>query len=74
MKTKPQKHPETKVEPATLAEVMLRIEQALAQLTKGGLNEKAILVLLTHSTKLPQTTIKKVLQALRELKDDYGVK
>ena len=57
----------------TLGEIITQISQALASLTKAGINEKAVVVLLTHSTKLPQTTIKKVLQAIRELEKDYGV-
>lgn len=44
------------------------------RLLEGDLNEKAIFVLLAHSTKLPQSTIKAVLYAAYNLESDYLTK
>lgn len=63
--------PEAPVEKDVLAQAIVKLSKAATDLKTSGLNEKAIVVLLAHSTGFGHTTIKTVLAALRELRKDY---
>lgn len=54
-----------------LAEAIVRIGSALAALQAGGLNERAIIVLIQAETKLAARDIREVLGAMRKLKGWY---
>lgn len=54
-----------------LAASIVKISEALFALQAGGLNEKAIIVLVQDATKLSQRDIKSVIDALRKLKGWY---
>lgn len=56
---------------ADIAENIKKISDSVAQLLDGPLEEKTIFVLLAHSTKLPQSTIKEVLYAAYNMDKDY---
>ncbi len=55
-----------------LATEIERISNSLQGLRRTGLNEKAIVILVHHDTKVPQRTILKVFESLRELRRTYG--
>ncbi len=48
-----------------------KLQETLAAWKETGLPEKTILILLSHSVKLSQANIKKVLQGLDTLYEDY---
>lgn len=54
-----------------LAEAIVRIGQAFADLQKNGLNKKAIVILIQAETKLSQRDITTVLDALPRLRGWY---
>lgn len=54
-----------------LAEAIVRIGAALDALSKSGLNERAIVVLIQAETKISLRDIRDVLGALRKLKGWY---
>ncbi len=54
-----------------LADSIHRISAALEELRRSGLNEKAIIVLLVHKTKIGSRSIKTVIDAMRDLKKTY---
>lgn len=54
-----------------LAEAIVRIGASLDALSKSGLNEHAIIVLIQAETKISQRDIRTVLGALRKLKGWY---
>lgn len=54
-----------------LAEAIVRIGEAMKTLHDSGINEKGIIVLVQHHTKLPAKTIKLVLNSLRQLRVWY---
>lgn len=48
-----------------------KLTKAIRKFRDGPLNEKAILVLLSNVTKLPQSTISKVLDGVEDLEDFF---
>lgn len=54
-----------------LAESIVKIGEAMDALKKSGLNEKAIIVLLNHKTKVSQSDIRAVLDGMRQLRKWY---
>lgn len=54
-----------------IAESILEISKGMKQLHAGKLNEKALTVLLCHSTGFGAGTVRTVLQALDELEAQY---
>ena len=54
-----------------IADAVVEVSAAIKNLKNGKLNSKAILVLLAHSTGLPQRDIKKVLDGLDTLAKTY---
>ena len=54
-----------------LADAIVKIGEAANQLRKSGLNEKAIVVLLSHKTKISMSDIRAVLNGLRQLRAWY---
>jgi hypothetical protein len=61
-------------EPATdveLGEAVKKVSKGIDRLGKSGLNRDAILVLLSHSTKIGYRTCAKVLDGLAALEKKY---
>lgn len=58
-------------DPLALAQRIEMISMALNQLLTSGLNEKAIVTLLHHDTKISQRDIRKILVGLRDLRKTY---
>lgn len=54
-----------------IAEGVVHVSRAIKDLEKGKLNDKALLVLMAHSTGLSQSVIKKVLTGLSQLEELY---
>ena len=54
-----------------IASTITNLADAVEALLKGPLNRKALLVLLAHSTKLPQKQVSDVLIAIQDLRKDY---
>ena len=54
-----------------LAESIVQISADMKKLRASGLNRKAIVVLLKHSTGIPMVDIDKVIDALAELRATY---
>lgn len=54
-----------------IADGVIHVSKAIKELEQGKLNEKALLVLMAHSTGLSQSVIKKVLTGLTELEEMY---
>ena len=54
-----------------IADGVVLISRTMKELATGKLNEKAILVLLAHETKMSQKAIKKVLDALGTMEELY---
>ncbi len=63
--------PEAPVEKTVLAKAILDINVAATALKKSGLNRRAIVVLVSHSSKQPQYVVSNVLDGLEQLKRDY---
>ena len=61
----------TPVDRQTLAEAIVRVSDGMRKLTGSGLNRKAIIVLLQHSTKVSNKQITAVLDGLDELAKEY---
>ncbi len=59
------------VERKVLAQAILDISKAANRLAASGLNHKGIVVLVSHSAALPQSTVRAVLDALEQLAGDY---
>jgi siroheme synthase len=54
-----------------LAAAIIKISEAADKLRKSGLNEKAIMILLHHETRVSQRDIKAVLSGLALLRKQY---
>lgn len=54
-----------------IADGVVHVSRAIKDLEKGPLNEKCILILLAHETKMSQKAIKKVLTGLSQLEELY---
>jgi hypothetical protein len=57
--------------PESLAKAIVKISDGVSALLAGGLNQRAIVILLHHSTKVAMKDIAAVLEGLKTLKDDY---
>jgi len=54
-----------------LKEQLSDLQATLIGWRESGLPEKTLLILLNHSTKVPQKTIRTVLEGLENLEADY---
>lgn len=54
-----------------IADGVVHVSKAIREMEKGSLNEKAILILLAHETKMSQKVIKKVITGLSQLEEMY---
>lgn len=54
-----------------IADAVVHVSKAIKDLENGPLNQKALLVLLSHSSGLSQANIKKVLAGLSTLEEMY---
>ena len=68
VKVKKSEPPESK---EILAEAIVNIGNAAKKLQASGINKRAIIILLQAETKLPQGTIRLVLDALPQLERWY---
>lgn len=66
--------PEAPVAQEVLAQAIVDISAAAKKLCKSGLNKKAIVVLVAHSSGRPQYVVGLVLDALEQLAKDYTTK
>lgn len=63
---------ETPTDPAQpFVDAVIKASDTMEALLKGGLNKKAIIILLCHQTKLSQRDVKKVLEELPKLKKNF---
>lgn len=58
-------------DPAILAQQIRRISAGVEALTRNGLNHRAVVVLLAHSSKVPRKVVEAVLASLGTLAQDY---
>lgn len=56
---------------ATVLAQLTRLEEAMRELTRTGLNEKAILILLAHQTGQSQRVCRDVLHGIHDLRVEY---
>lgn len=63
--------PEEVVSKEVLAKAICDLSDGVNKLLLNGLNEKAVVVLLRDSTGCSKGTIKRVLQAMAQLRTDY---
>ena len=63
--------PEKEVPKKILAEAIVQISQDMRKLYEGGLNRKAVVVLLKHSTGLTMSQIENVLDSMIDLRAMY---
>lgn len=63
--------PERPVEAKVLAQAIVDVGKAARALAASGLNQKAIIVLVSHDSKCPQYTVKLVLESLQHLAKTY---
>lgn len=54
-----------------MATNIARLSREVKALLSGRMKEKSIIILLAHSCQLPQSTIKSVLEAVKNLEGDY---
>ena len=54
-----------------LAEAITRISDSMEKLLASGVNMNAIIILISHDTKLGKATIKKVFDSMKRLKGWY---
>lgn len=55
----------------SIAVNIARLSREVKALISGRVKMKTIVILLSHSCQLPQTTIKSVLEAITNLEGDY---
>jgi 2-phospho-L-lactate guanylyltransferase (CobY/MobA/RfbA family) len=60
-----------KITKDVLATTISKLSDATSALLNSGLNEKAILTLLADSTKLSKKSIKRIIDAINQLRADY---
>lgn len=65
---KSEENPESK---EILAAAITRISESMVKLLASGVNEKAIIILINHDTKIPKQDIKAVFSAMARLKGWY---
>lgn len=63
--------PEKPIETKVLAQAIVDIGKAARALAASGLNQKAIVVLVSQDAKLPQYQVKLVLESLQYLAKTY---
>jgi len=64
--------PEAPIEQPVLAAAIIRLSQAAQKLAReSGLTQRAVVILLQHSTKLSQRDIRVVLDGIEQLQRDY---
>jgi len=68
---KVEQDPEQPVETKVLAQAIVDIGKAARALAASGLNQKAIIVLVSHDAKQPQYQVKQVLESLQHLAKTY---
>jgi hypothetical protein len=56
----------------TLADAIRRVSAGLERLGRSGLNERAIRILISHETGLPQKAVRAVLEELRGLAEKFA--
>lgn len=66
-----EQNPDAPIEKGVLAKAIIDISNAATALAKSGLNRKAIVLLIAHSSSQYQNTVARVLDALESLKKDY---
>jgi hypothetical protein len=59
------------IEPGKLARAIIDVSEAMKKLSADGLNERAVLILLQHETKLPLKTLKVCLSGMQRLVELY---
>lgn len=62
---------ETPVEVSVLAKSIVDISQAAKRLTQSGLNRKAVIVLIAHSSGISQRDVRIVLEHMEYLQSAY---
>jgi hypothetical protein len=72
--TEPKPEPITPEDFRKLAEAVKRIQEAAKAMMSAGLHQKAIVILLSHSTGVSQREVSEVLYGLRTLADKYCTK
>lgn len=70
-KVKVTQDPDNPVTKEVLAENIVKISEGMTKLLASGLNRKAIVVLLKHSTGLGGGEINSVLDGLQQLRTNY---
>lgn len=55
----------------SIATNIARLSREVKALLSGRVKQKTIIILLSHSCQLPQTTVKSVLEAIANLEGDY---
>lgn len=63
--------PQPTVTKEMLSTAICKLSDSANELLASGINEKAILVLLADSSKMSKKSIKKVLDAMAQLRADY---
>lgn len=63
--------PNAPVAPSVLAQAIVDLAAAAKRLSTSKLNQKAVVILLNHSTGVPQRDIKYVLAGIEQLQKDY---
>ena len=63
--------PDNVVEKDVLATAIVKISEAAEALKRSGLNQRAIVVLLSDKTKFSKGSIEVILNGLADLKRDY---
>ena len=54
-----------------IATNIARLSREVTALLSGRVKQKTIIILLSHATQLPQSTVKQVLEAITSLEKDY---
>lgn len=62
---------EKPIETSVLAQAIVDMSNAAKRLAQSGLNRKAVIVLLAHSTGIAQGTVRKVLEHMEYLQVEY---
>lgn len=62
---------EEQIPAQVIAQSIVKIAEGWDKINRSGLNMKAVLLLISHSSRVPQRHVKAVLYALDSLKKDY---
>lgn len=63
--------PDQPVDKDVLAKAIVDVAEAMRRLQRSGLNKKAIVVLVSHDAKVPQGTVKVIMESLEFLAATY---